>query len=78
MSPFILEISVHATGRLKLRKISRSLVRRCIVRGELIEVRPSGRQIRRLRIGNRTLEVIYINRPNGFILVSSYWEGEYP
>ena len=78
MSPFLLEVPGHATGRLKLRKISRSLIRRCIARGLLIEVRPNGRHVRQLKVGNRVLEVIYRNRPGGFILVSCYWEGEYP
>jgi len=77
MSPFVLEIPKHATGRLKIRKISRDLVRRCITRGLLIDVRKNGRQVRQLRVGNRVLEVIYRNRSGGFILVSCYWKGEY-
>ncbi len=78
MSPFILEVPSHATKRLKSRKISRDLVRRCITRGVLIEVRPNGRQVRHLQVGNRVLEVIYRNCTGGFILVSCYWKGEYP
>lgn len=78
MSPFFLEIPKHATGRLKIRKISRDLVRRCIVRGVLVELRESGRQVRQLEVGNRVLEVIYRQRAGGFILVSCYWKGEYP
>jgi hypothetical protein len=78
MSPFILEIPKHAAERLKLRKVSRNLVRRCITRGELIEVRANGRKIRHLRIGQRILEVVYLDRVGGFILVSCYWEGEFP
>jgi hypothetical protein len=78
MSPFFPEIPKHATGRLKIRKISRDLVRRCIARGVLIEVREDGRQVRQLEVSNRLLEVIYRQRTGGFILVSCYWKGEYP
>jgi len=78
MSPFILEVPAHAAERLKLRKVSRSQVRRCITRGVLVEVRTNGRKTRRLQIGRRTLEVIYLDRAGGFILVSCYWEGEFP
>lgn len=78
MSPFVLEVPKHAAERLKLRKVSRNLVRRCITRGELTEVRSNGRKIRRLQVGNRVLEVVYLDRAGGFILVSCYWEGEFP
>jgi hypothetical protein len=78
LSPFILEIPAHATKRLKLRKISRDLVRRCITRGILTEVRENGRQVRQLRVGSRLLVVIYRNRAGGFVLVSCYWKGESP
>ena len=78
MSPFILEIPDHAEERLKLRKISRHHVRKAIITGELIEVNANGRQIRQLKIGSRTLEVVYLSRPGGFILVTCYWGGEFP
>jgi hypothetical protein len=78
MSPFVLEIPEHAAKRLKLRKISRNDVRKAIITGELIEVKASGRQIRQLKIGNRMLEVVYLSRPGGFILVTCYWGGEFP
>ena len=76
MSPFILDISPHAVERLKQRKISRSLVRKTIVLGQLVSVQSNGRNIRQLKVRGRTLEVIYLNCSGGFILVTCYWLGE--
>ena len=77
MSPFILEIPEHAAERLKLRKISRHLARKAIITGKLIEVQANGRQVRRLKLGSKSLDVVYLSRPGGFILVTCYWGGEF-
>ena len=78
MSPFILDIPDHALERLRLRKITRHQVRQAIMLGELVEVKENGRNIRRHKIGNRFLEVVYLNRMGGFILITCYWGGEFP
>ena len=78
VSPFFLEIPEHALQRLKMRKISRHHVRKVIVLGELVEVHDNGRNVRRLKIGSKILEVVYLGRPGGFVLVTCYWLGDYP
>ncbi len=76
MSPFLLEVSEHAHERLKTRRIARNLVRQCIIKGELVELHENGREVRQLSIKNKILEVVYLAKKGGFILITAYWLGE--
>jgi hypothetical protein len=72
----LLEISEHANDRLKQRKVTRHLVRQCIVKGELVELHDNGREVRRIKVRSKILEAVYLPKKGGFILITAYWTGE--
>jgi hypothetical protein len=78
MSPFVLIVDKHALDRFQLRGITRQKIRSAIVKGELVEFQTNGRKVRRLNIGKRLLEVVYVNLKLGYAVVTAYWIGEYP
>ncbi len=77
MAPFNLEISDHAALRLKERRVTREQVRRCLAKGTLTAVDTNGRSIKRFAFKKRVLEVIYVERQLGFVIVTAYWRGEW-
>jgi hypothetical protein len=73
VSPFRLEVSDHAEDRLKLRGITRQLVRQCIAKGKLDSLDVSGRLVRELNVGRKTLVVVNLDIDGGALLVTAYW-----
>ena len=74
MAPARLEIPQHAALRLRQRRISRQMIRRCIARGQLLGIDVNGRSIAALAVGKRTLVVVYIAEKHGFLAVTAYWK----
>ncbi len=78
MSPFILEVPAHAEARLRLRKITRNKIRKCIIHGNVTENGRRGRTVQRYKFGSRILEIVTIRRMGGYLLVTCYWKGKTP
>lgn len=74
MSPFKLEISDHAAQRIKQRVITRALVRRCVVSGQIVGFDIRGRVIREMSFGKRKLVVVYLEIKLGALVVTAYWK----
>ena len=68
-----MNLSEHARSRLKQRGISRIHVRRCLVDGTLVRIDSNGRNTRRLKAGNRFLEVAYLPIMGGYLIITAYW-----
>lgn len=73
-----MEISGHATARIKQRRITRSQIRNCLVKGQVYGVDLGGRKIKRVKFGKRVLEVIYIEKSRGYLIVTAYWRNVWP
>ena len=78
MSPFRVEIPSHAKERLKLRGISREAARKCLAKGDFVGLDVRGRNTKRIRLGRRTLEVVYLDITGGYLVVTAYWVGVFP
>ena len=75
MTPFRLEISEHAALRLKQRLITREQVRTCVAKGSVLGFDLHGRHICQARVDGDDLIVIYIEIPQGVLVVTAYWKG---
>ena len=75
MTPFRLELSEHAAARLKQRLITREHVRKCVAKGNILGFDLRGRVVCQARIGRDDLVVVYIEIPQGVLVVTAYWKG---
>jgi hypothetical protein len=73
MSPAHLEISEHAAERLRERVITRSQVRQCLAKGDLIGLDLRGRFVKEIKITRRILVVVYLQAKAGYIVITAYW-----
>ena len=78
MSPFALDLSEHARIRIKERRISRSQIRTCIAKERSVGSQPGGRQLKRIKFGKRALEVIYLSKQDGVVVITAYWRNVWP
>ena len=77
MSPFRLEISSHASERLKQRRITRAQLRNCISQGVLVGADINGRKIKQKRVGSKILVVVYLDILGGHFIVTAYWKEQF-
>lgn len=76
MSPFLLKITIHASKKLKKRKITRENLRKGLIQGAT-ENHPSKlKKRKKIKVKKRTLEIIYIDILGGYLIVTAYWLGE--
>ena len=53
------------------------MVRRCLIEGAIVGLDEKGRRLKRIKIGRRVLEIVYLEISGGYLLVTNYWLGEY-
>ena len=75
MTPFRLELSDHAAARLKQRLITREQVRSCVAKETVLGFDLRGRVLCQARIDREDLVVVYIEIPQGVLVVTAYWKG---
>jgi len=75
MPPARLEISAHASERLRERLITRSQVRQCLAKGVLNGLDLRGRFVKEIAIEKRILVVVYLQAKAGYIVITAYWKG---
>jgi hypothetical protein len=62
-------------GRLKLRKVTRQLIRDCLYKGKLVSTDGNGRRINEKNFGKHTLVVAYLQVRDGYMVITTYWKG---